>query len=50
LSESFPLCDEVTVADRYILTPIMTGSAIMVLIALIVNNLSPHRRYPKYWF
>nr|WP_071541627.1 HPP family protein [Moorella thermoacetica] len=25
------------------------GAAIMVIIGLLVNNLSPNRRYPRYW-
>ncbi|WP_338835230.1 HPP family protein [Neomoorella thermoacetica] len=33
----------------YILTPVAAGAAIMVIIALLVNNLSPNRRYPRYW-
>ncbi|WP_406678075.1 HPP family protein [Moorella sp. ACPs] len=33
----------------YILTPVAAGAVIMVIIGLLVNNLSPHRRYPKYW-
>jgi CBS-domain-containing membrane protein len=34
----------------YILTPILFGAVIMVIIALFVNNLSPNRNYPRYWF
>ncbi len=35
----------------FIVTPIATGAVILLLIALIVNNLSknPNRHYPKYW-
>lgn len=33
----------------YVLTPIATGAFLMLLIALIINNLSPHRRYPGRW-
>lgn len=33
----------------YVLTPITTGALIMLVVALIVNNLSPYRRYPQYW-
>jgi len=33
----------------YVLTPIFTGAVIMLIVALIVNNLSPHRRYPEFW-
>lgn len=37
---------------RYVLTPILIGVVIMLLIALIVNNLSENkeRHYPKFWF
>ncbi|KUO77842.1 MAG: HPP family protein [Desulfosporosinus sp. BRH_c37] len=34
----------------YILTPIMTGAVILVIIGLLVNNLSPDRHYPRYWY
>jgi CBS-domain-containing membrane protein len=34
----------------YVLSPISTGAIIMLLIAVLVNNLSPYRRYPEYWF
>ncbi len=36
----------------FIFTPIATGAVILLLIALIINNLSknPNRHYPKYWF
>jgi len=34
----------------YILTPIMAGAAILVIIGLLVNNLSPNRQYPRYWY
>ena len=34
----------------YVLTPIGTGALIMLLVAVIVNNLSPYRRYPRYWY
>ncbi len=35
-----------------ILSPILSGSFLMLVIALIVNNISknPSRHYPKYWF
>jgi CBS-domain-containing membrane protein len=33
----------------YVLSPIFTGAMIMLLVALLVNNLSRHRRYPEYW-
>jgi CBS domain-containing membrane protein len=34
----------------YVITPIGLGAALMLFIALVVNNLSPHRRYPQYWY
>lgn len=34
----------------YVLSPIFSGAVIMLLVALLVNNLSPHRRYPEFWF
>ena len=36
----------------FVLTPIASGAAIMLAVALLVNNLSanPKRHYPKYWF
>ncbi|WP_422730804.1 HPP family protein [Neomoorella thermoacetica] len=33
----------------YTLTPVAAGAAIMVIIGPLVNNLSPTRRYPRYW-
>jgi len=35
-----------------ILSPILSGSFIMLVIALIINNITknPKRHYPKYWF
>ncbi|MDQ7043629.1 MAG: HPP family protein [Sulfurimonas sp.] len=35
----------------YVISPITTGAIIMLIIALIVNNLSsnPKQHYPKYW-
>ena len=33
----------------FILTPVAMGAGVLVVIALIVNNLSPNRSYPKYW-
>lgn len=34
----------------YVLTPIALGATLMLLVAILINNLSPHRRYPQYWF
>lgn len=35
----------------FVLSPVGTGAIIMLLVALVVNNLSsnPKRHYPKYW-
>jgi|GEM_PF-6167907 len=34
----------------YILTPIAAGAVILVIVGLFVNNLSPNRQYPRYWY
>lgn len=34
----------------YIVMPIAVGALIMVVIGLLVNNLSPNRHYPRYWY
>lgn len=34
----------------YILTPIALGAVTLVIIGMLVNNLSPNRHYPRYWF
>lgn len=36
----------------YVLSPIGTGAVIMLVVALVINNLSgnPKRHYPRYWF
>jgi CBS domain-containing membrane protein len=36
---------------RYVVSPVLLGSLIMLLVALLVNNLSanPKRHYPVYW-
>jgi len=33
----------------YVLSPILLGACIMLVVALIVNNLSSSRHYPLYW-
>jgi CBS-domain-containing membrane protein len=33
----------------YAVIPVATGALIMLLVALVVNNLSSARRYPEYW-
>ena len=37
------------VSWTYLLTPVFLGSAAIVVIALIINNLSKKRKYPKFW-
>lgn len=34
----------------YALFPAGTGALILLIVALVVNNLSRERRYPEYWF
>jgi len=34
----------------YAVVPIALGAAIMLLVALVVNNLSKERLYPDYWY
>ncbi len=34
----------------YALVPVGSGVLIMLLVALVVNNLSKDRRYPEFWF
>lgn len=33
----------------YLLVPVGAGAAVMLVIALMVNNLAPKRTYPRYW-
>jgi len=33
----------------YVLIPSGLGAAVMLAIALMVNNMSPNRRYPEFW-
>lgn len=33
----------------YVITPIASGAILMLIVALITNNLSTQRRYPSYW-
>jgi len=33
----------------YVLLPVASGILIMLLIALLINNLIPTRRYPEFW-
>jgi CBS-domain-containing membrane protein len=36
----------------FVLTPVLTGSVILLIVAVIMNNLSQHanRRYPTFWW
>ncbi len=33
----------------YVISPILIGVLTMLVVALLVNNLSRHRRYPEFW-
>lgn len=33
----------------FLLLPVLSGTLILLLIALLVNNLIPSRRYPEFW-
>jgi CBS-domain-containing membrane protein len=34
----------------YAILPAGAGAIILLVVALLVNNLSKHRKYPEYWF
>jgi CBS-domain-containing membrane protein len=34
----------------YVLVPVAAGAAIMLAVALLVNNIPNTRRYPEFWF
>jgi CBS-domain-containing membrane protein len=34
----------------YVLAPVGLGAAIMLIVALLVNNIPGSRRYPEFWF
>jgi CBS-domain-containing membrane protein len=34
----------------YVVMPVATGALIMLLVALLVNNLASSRRYPEFWW
>ena len=36
-------------AWSFVLTPVATGAVALVLLALVFNNLSRRRRYPRFW-
>ncbi len=33
----------------YVLLPVGLGAIIMLIVALIINNITKHRRYPEFW-
>jgi len=33
----------------YVLLPVGLGALILLLVAVVINNLSRHRKYPEYW-
>lgn len=39
-----------TVGYEFILTPVLSGSMALVLIAAVCNNLSSQQKWPLYWF
>jgi CBS-domain-containing membrane protein len=34
----------------YVLVPVLSGALVMLLVALLINNLDPYRSYPLYWY
>ncbi|BFT75006.1 HPP family protein [Paenibacillus sp. P36] len=34
----------------FLITPVLIGSVLIVVVALIINNLDKKRRYPTFWF
>ncbi len=34
----------------YVLIPVGAGTLVLLLVALLVNNLAPRRRYPEFWW
>lgn len=35
---------------QYVFIPILSGCLVMLLVALLINNLSRYRSYPEFWF
>jgi len=35
---------------HFLLTPVLAGSVILVLVALVINNVGAGKRWPNYWF
>jgi CBS-domain-containing membrane protein len=42
---NFPWC-----GFQYILMPILSGTIILLIVAVIINNISPKRHYPLSWW
>lgn len=34
----------------YVIMPVAVGAAVMLVVALVVNNLAKQRKYPEFWF
>lgn len=34
----------------YVIDPVLEGVLLLLMVALVINNLSPLRRYPNYWW
>ncbi|WP_339817401.1 HPP family protein [Paenibacillus sp. FSL R7-0216] len=34
----------------FLVTPVLLGSVLIVVIAIIINNLHRHRKYPTFWY
>lgn len=34
----------------YVLVPVGAGAMIMLIVALVVNNIAKSRKYPEFWF
>ena len=41
-----------SIGYQFVMTPIASGALVLLIVALVVNNLSsnPKRHYPRYWF
>lgn len=40
----------VNLGFMYVLVPVTVGSLIMLLVAMVVNNLAPTRHFPQWWW
>ena len=34
----------------FVLVPVASGAVVMLIVALLVNNLAPNRKYPDFWW